>query len=313
MKNNERMEKLDNAGIDTSKYFNIKLPDGLKPGSTISVIIDENGNPVLNSDTANEIIKNGYVRNTKLYRRFVMAQMFRMLNYRDYKGNYIGYSEYLNRYYSYNYTFNMMKDEISVLYQLEVGDFDTFKERRVYFTKERISAVIDDYVSKLTDYIKTLKTKKCKGVPYKTIRGENVFESDIFKKVINPIIITSNRIKSAENYGQITNIYKGFMRTKFIKLPFDTRKSSVWIDTFKGEGAFYTLKNLIMYHNCFLYNKYGRPVFDDFAMNILNELADKYKDEGWRLFAFMKKTIEDNNFDFDKRMREVYAEKRNMI
>jgi hypothetical protein len=32
---------------------------------------------------------------------------------------------------------------------------------------------------------------------------------------------------------------------------------------------------------------------------------DEYKGDGWRMFALMKKVIEDNNFDFHKRMIEL--------
>ena len=95
---NERMEKLNNAGVNTSKYFTVDLDNG----TTIHLIIDENGNPKVvdnkeNDPILEEIITDGYVRNTKLYRRFVMAQMFQMLNYVSYDGHYRGYTDCLNR------------------------------------------------------------------------------------------------------------------------------------------------------------------------------------------------------------------------
>ena len=82
---NERMNKLEEAGIKTDKYFTIDLENGTK----IHLIIDENGNPVRvdnkeNDPILNEIISDGYVRNTRLHRRFVCAQMFHMLNYVSY-------------------------------------------------------------------------------------------------------------------------------------------------------------------------------------------------------------------------------------
>ena len=73
MNKNERMNALNKAGINTGKYFNIELPNGLKAGSTISVQINENGEPVIVDNIAKQIIEDGYVRNTKLHRRFVMA------------------------------------------------------------------------------------------------------------------------------------------------------------------------------------------------------------------------------------------------
>lgn len=94
-----------------------------------------------------------------------------------------------------------------------------------------------------------------------------------------------------------------FMRG-IIKLPYDTPKSQVWIDAFKGEGAYYTLKNLVMYHNCSIVDG-ARGMDRTLAMTYLNKKLDEYKGEGWRMFALMKKVIKDNNFDFNKRMNEL--------
>ena len=66
----ERIEKLNNAGINTDKYFTVDLDNGTK----IHLIIDENGNCTQVKDPiVEQIIDDGYVRNTKLHRRFVMA------------------------------------------------------------------------------------------------------------------------------------------------------------------------------------------------------------------------------------------------
>lgn len=38
----------------------------------------------------------------------------------------------------------------------------------------------------------------------------------------------------------------------------------------------------------------------------LRKLTSPEEGEGWRMFAFMKKVIADNNFDFTKAMSKVY-------
>lgn len=85
MKNSRenRMEALKAANIETGKYFSVTLPEGLKPGSTINVTISEDGSPVIvspekkrNSEEESflsQICEDGYVRNTRLHRRWVMA------------------------------------------------------------------------------------------------------------------------------------------------------------------------------------------------------------------------------------------------
>ena len=309
MNKNERMNKLANAGVNTKKYFNIDLPQGLRPGATISVVINDDGQPVVvsnNDPIAEQIIENGYVRNTKLHRRFVMAQMFQMLNYVSFDGKDEGYSGYLKRMYCYDYTINMMLEEVRVLSRLESSDQESFKERSHFFTKEVILEVLCDYIEKLKAHIDQRPTKKCKGVPYKQIKGKNIFVDDLNKRVYRPLMTQITYIKYAKSYGQMYKLLKNFMED-MIKLPYNTPKSKAWIDAFKGEGAYYTLKNLVMYHNCYVEPHCLREV--GYATNSMGYLAwalEAYKGQGWRMFALMKKVIKDNDFDFAERMHEIY-------
>jgi hypothetical protein len=303
---NERMEKLNQAGINTGKYFSIDLPNGLKPGAKISLVINENGEPVLmkEDNIVNQIISDGYVRNTKLHRRFVMAQMFQMLNYKSYYGQEPGYNTCLRERYAYDYTLTMMLEEVRVLSKLEARDKESFEERSHFFTKAAIIAVLEDYVEKVKEHVDNLPNHKCKGVPYKKINGVNIFNEDILKRVYKPIVHDICRIKFANSYSEIYKILNKMMRNR-VKLPWNTPKSRAWIDAYKGEGAYYTLKNLVMFHGCGIESGDSFYMGTD-AMNILKCKLDEYKGEGWRMFALMKKVIADNNFDFAQRMREIY-------
>jgi hypothetical protein len=303
MNKTERMEKLNAAGINTSKYFTIDLDNG----TTVHLIIDENGNctQVKNDPIAEQIIEDGYVSNTKLHRRFITAKMFHMLNYTSYNGNEQGYTACLRNMYSYSYTFKMMLEEVRVLSKLEVRDRESFEERSHFFTKAVVIAVIDDYLEKLKKYVEALPDKKCKGVPYKRIKNVNVFNEDLYKKVYAPVKITAQRIKWAKNYYEIYNILEDFVGN-MISLPWDTPKSKAWVDAYKGAGAYYTCKNLIMYHGCRVEAKPYVYYTMYESMGILNTKLEEYKGEGWKMFAFMKKLISDNNFDFKARMNEIY-------
>ena len=315
----ERMEKLNNAGVNTGKYFTLDLPDGLRPGAKISLVIDDNGNPMVVTDNytkentifaddyvANQIIEDGYVRNTKLHRRFVMAQVFQMLNYVSWDGRYRGYNDCLKRNYGYDYTLKMMLEEVNVLSKLEVRDRESFEERSHFFTKNVVIAVMEDYLEKLKKHVDGLAVHKCKGVPYKKVKGKNIFVDDLNKKIYFPIQNDIRRMKYAKNYTEMHRILKSFMNG-MIKLPYDTPKSKVWIDAYKGEGAFYTLKNLAMFHDCAVpvygTNKVVRGIE---AVDYLKVVLDEYKGEGYKMFALMNRVIEYNKFDFYKRLKEIY-------
>ena len=314
---NERMEKLAQAGINTGKYFNISLPEGLAPGATISVVINENGQPVIvNNAIENQIIEDGYVRNTRLHRRFVMAQMMHMLNYVSYKGNESGFHACLRNRYAYHYTFEMMLEEVRVLSKLEQRDKESFEERSHFFTLDVVAAVVDDYMNKLKAYVDKLPVKKCKGIPYKRVKSVNIFVDDLEKKLYKPLVNKAHKIVYACNYSEACKALNSFMRS-MVKLPYDTPKSKVWIDAFKGEGAYYTLKNLVMFHDCEICESEPRVFGDyifarykgDLAVKYLDTKLDEYYGEGWRMFALMKKVIDDNGFDFNAKMREIYSEK----
>ena len=302
MNRNKRMEKLNMAGVDTKKYFSVALDNGTK----IHLIIDEETGTCkqVSDPVVEQIIADGYVRNTKLHRRFVMAQMFHMLNYVSCTGKYKGYNDYLKEMYGYDYTLKMMLEEVKVLSKLEVRDAESFIERSHFFTKAVIVSVLEDYLEKLKKYIDGFPTKNCKGVPYKRVKGVNIFVEDLDKKIYMPIRFKISDVKRARNYAEIYNILSDFMKN-VIKLPYTTPKSKEWIDAYKGEGSFYTLKNLVMFHDCVIYGDTC-----DYtglgAVNYIKARLDDYSGEGWRMFALMKKVIADNKFDFNKKMNEIY-------
>lgn len=319
MKSKEnRMNNLQAAGIDTSKYFNLAIPVDVEPGTTLQVTIGKDGKPTLlmnqkveavqdniGSDPVyRQIITDGYVRNTKLHRRFVMAQMFRMLNWESLRGE-KGYDAYLRTHYSYMYQFSMMEEELRVLSKLETRDEEAFKERSSFFTKDVVECTYRDYLYRLEQHIDKLNVHYCKGIPYKRIGNENIFCCDLDKKVYMPVKGLIWRIQGAANYKDMYEIVKRF-KYQMIKLPFETPKASEWKDAFKGAGAYYTLKNMIMFHGVEIgigieqkyYKFYREHTFlttEDSLSFIKNRLG-KYK--GYQYFALLKQTIEDNDFDF---------------
>ena len=118
---------------------------------------------------------------------------------------------------------------------------------------------------------------------------------------------------AARNYAEIYKALNDFMRI-MVKLPYDTPKSKAWIDAFKGEGAYYTLKNLVMFHGCTIFTGPAHHImyrrFNGIeAVNYLNCKLDEYQGAGYKMFALMKKVIADNGFDFSAKMREIYSEK----
>lgn len=290
MNNNSRMEALKNSGIDTSKYFTLTAEQDIPKGTKISIAIDTVNDPV-----AKEIVENGYVKNTRLHRRFVAAHYFRLLE------SPMGWHKALNTYYSYMYQFDMMLEEVRVLSKLEKNDRATFNERRMFFTFSVVNDVLNDYVEDLKQYLSSLKIRHCKGRPYVRIpsRGD-VFADLVESEIITPIESIVRICSRCHTYSRLyenLRVLRGIM----VKLPHDIKKSKTWIDAFQAAGAFYTLKNLMMFHEVRLY--YADRFYDVAnGMQLLTDLAGLY--EGYQLNGLLKETIKQNNFNFKKSIED---------
>ena len=322
-----RMEALKAANIETGKYFSVTLPEGLKPGSTINVTISEDGSPIIvspekkriNSEEESflsQIYEDGYVRNTRLHRRWVMAQMFRMLNYKSYYTGKSGYDAYLNDHYGYQYQFEMMLEEIRVLAELQDRDPEVFAERSRFFIPDVVSATCNDYINKLEIYVNKLPVHKCKGIPYKKVFGRNIFVEDLnryvyYSQIINladveRVVISIRKLKFS--YKDLYKALRKFCANMY-RLPNETPKCKEWKDAFKGEGSYYTLMNLIKFHGCRVPGVKGNMLSLKDSLADVESAVEQYRGLYYKLFAYMKYVIEANNFDFNKRMKELYPKK----
>lgn len=285
MKQN-RMETLKNNGVDTSKYFTLLVNENIPAGTKINIEINKVNTPV-----AQQIIEDGYVNNTKLHRRFVAAHYMRMLE------SPLGWHRYLNWHYDYMYQFDMMLEEVRVLSKLQDKDRETFNERSGFFTRPVVFKVLEDYLDDLRKYLKGLPVKCCRGKAYVCVNNYgNVFLDDLQCKVIGPIEAMITICKKTFTYKDLHEVLKMFKRI-MVKLPYRTHKSKTWIDAFQKAGAYYTLKNLIMFHDVKLY--FGGSIYDQHkSMQIIQSLIKNY--EGYQFNALLKATIKANNFNFKK-------------
>lgn len=316
-----RKDALKAANINMNQFFSITFNEGLKPGTKLTVsltdpdsgeVIEQDLSSDLNklyNDVSDKITNNGYVNNSKLFRRWVMAQMFRMMEYDNYKTGKSGFTACLNEQFPYDYQFTMMYDELKVLDKLYRTDKEEFGKRSVFFNKDVVVATCNDYVDKLLKYIDSVKVLHCQGKPYKRLFCQNIYIEDIKKKLVSPVISFVKRLKYGDykkSFPVFFNDYKCFMQYHK-KLPKDTPKCAAWKDAYKGAGSYYTLLNLVRFHGCGIYHdEYKFTLRGESACKYIEEKRMEYQDEYWRMFALLKKVINDNNFNFHNRMKEIY-------
>lgn len=296
MKAEAKIEALRAAGVNVSNLFSMKGADGKE---TIARLTDGHLEMLQDNDPIFAAILNGgTVPNSQLFRRWVMAQVFHMLA----TGNFTGALQKKG----YAYQWKMMLDEMEAQAKMWLrSDFENFAQRNRYFNKERIVAIAADYIDRLNDHIRNLPRKLCKRTPYIRLKGKNIFTEDIVTKVIQPLQLTMYRIKDAsdpvELHKQLVNFFKLVKKTW---IAYDIPMSAVFKDSYKGAGAYFTMRNLILFHGAKFRADNGRFLSQKQSLAVLESKAEEYKTEGWRLFGVMKKLIDDSHISIARKIAE---------
>ena len=293
----KRGKLLQAAGVDTSKYFSINLPGG---GEQLMKMNDE-GVPV--AVTADDpvlaaIAKQGTVPNRNLFRRWVMSQVFHGL-----QNKYGGFTKWL-AWKGYRYQWDMLLEELRVQKKLYGKDMENFEARNRWFNRELAVKMGKDYIEQLRHDANCRPIHKCKGVPYIKYDHENIFVSDIEKKLIAPIV---ERVEHISRQNAPTGLYfavEQFCRAAHLNVTGGFKQCAEWKDAYKGMGAYATMQNLIRFHGCTF------PKDNDFytrklsGLQMLENAALSYHNgEGWRLFGLMKQMLEENNIDIEAKMK----------
>lgn len=295
----ERINVLRDAGIDTTALFAINLEDK----DCIGII--ENGQIVVLDDIEAYIVTHGTVPNRHLFRRWVMAQMFHMMTIKDYESNQlIGVTAAIHR-MGYDYTWKTLENELKAQAKMaQHGDVENFIDRNRWFHAKIADTMAQHYITELQEFVKSKPTRRCKGMPYKTIGGTHIFVEDLDKKLYSTYTSLLRKIRKANAPEELYQAVKQFNR-KRVKLPWDTPQCKAWIDAYKGVGAFYTLQNMIRFHNCFITDDAGKKLNRQQSESFIKAKAMQYcNGEGWKMLGLLKQCLEDNNINVNKKIAE---------
>lgn len=298
----ERIDALRKAGVDVGNLFAMQGANGgeyIASNKNGMLTILQDNDPIFN-----QIIEQGTVPNNRLFRRWVMAQMFHMMSYTPYGSKLPEGVTYMIHRLGYEYQWKMLMNELYAQMKMEGRDIVNFSDRNRWFNTDVVVAMAQDYVAKLKKRVDAMKEKRCKGVPYKRIGGRNIFVSDLQVKVYYPLNMAITRIEQAKSAAQLYAATKKFNDMR-IKMAWDAPQSNAWVDAYKGSGAFFTMQNLIRFHNCTAIDDAGTPLDKFQSLAFLSVKAEMYKNgEGWRLLAVLKKMLSDNNIDIKRKTAE---------
>lgn len=315
-----RLEALKAAGVDTSKYFPLGDDQIIKIENGAAVPVDMDDATI--DAVGKQIVEGGYVSNWKLFRRWVMSQMFHML--RDMDKNGLTFNAVLQR-KGYEYQWRMLENELYAQMKMEAhGDHENADARKRWFGGFVASEMAYDYIDKLRKYVddnliwkvkkdadenKKKKTFKhtCKGNPYVRLQNKDIFVSDLEKKVFVPLCDLARKMCDSKTYKEVYDAVHEFNKNRK-RLAWDTKQSDEFINAYKGSGAYYTMRNLIMFHGArFLKN--GRKMSETNSLKELESKAKLYDEEGWRMFGVLKQLIKDNNISVQGKILEWKKDK----
>lgn len=306
MNASKKIQAMKAAGIDVTHLFAVANAEGVE-----SIARIENGSTTFLSDDDPIIVaifRNGTVPNRRLFRRWVMAQVFHMLTRKNWKtGKPLGFLVALQE-KGFRYSWEMLIEEVRVQAKLEMLDQESFIQRNRWFNKKVASDMTADYLKQLNEHVeqRKKKCKRCKGNPYVTLNGHDIFVTDLRKKVFNPLEKYENLIKNSKDMADLYQAVSGFYRhVKEFYAPYGLAMSAAFKDAYKGAGGYFTMRNLIMFHGCSMFSSKGNRLVESSSLRELDKLAEEYQyGEGWRMFGALKELIAKNGIDIEAKMAE---------
>ena len=314
-----RLEALKAAGVDVSKYFPLGEDQLIKIENGAAVPVDMDDATI--DAVGKKIVEGGYVSNWKLFRRWVMSQMFHMLRDMDKNGR--TFNDVL-QHKGYEYQWRMLENELYAQVKMsEHGDFDNVGSRNRWFNGDVASDMATDYISKLRSYVdnnliwnvkkdKDGNEKKaykhtCKGTPYVRLQNKDIFVSDLEKKVYAPLREIANEMAAVPTYKQLYDAVHKFNKNRK-HLEWNTKQADAFINAYKGSGAYYTMRNLIMFHGA-RFLKGGRKMSEANSLKELESKAKLYDEQGWRMLGVLKQLIKESGIDIQGKINEWFKAK----
>lgn len=242
------------------------------------------------ADIENAIRESGNIEVAQLYRRWVMAQLFRLMT--DSNGEYSSrtFDDSIRR-RGMKYAIKMLLEESRVMMLLESRDPAVFRERKLFFSPafyRRFGNLLRDTFNDIIS-----RSGSHHYVPDYGCMNDIRYERFLHRigTAIDGLISVDSTYESIHSAMAVINsYYKVFKRTPVY---------DAFIKTYKDSGAYYTMKNMILFHGC------------TFANLDRDESIDHIKSQAAfvnrNLFNDLLNLVSVNDFNFKSRMQEIYS------
>lgn len=272
---------------------------------------------------ANHIEDDGYLDVQNVVRRWIPSQCLRMV----YSPS--GFHKSLTS-LGYDYEWKVLVNDLKCQAQLaRHKDMDGVKDRNRWYNKSLASKMANSYVKQLSEHIAKLAVCKHKNRDYVKLRcwlnngrGVHTDELAIFWQTLNDAY---EKIKRATTPVRLAEAVENFdkLRRKICWKP--AQMDNFFINVYKAAGAYYTIKDLILFEGCVMkLDKNGdtfyKKTFEKDPRRFVGKKASLesledtitavgiigVKKYGYQMLGMLKDFLDYNKFNFDKTTEEWF-------
>ena len=241
------------------------------------------------------IVAGGTIPNHDLFRRWVLAQTFKGLQHKK------SFDEFVREKGKF-YPYQMLKDEFKAQVRLyNSGDTYRWSVRNTFFDYKVASCLVETAISDFTAEKEDAEKRRCTS---RKLRLRQVIAKlDAIAFEIRDY--ADNFVECANSYNKAYDIIRSNKRYLKDKVWFNDR---MFMQAYKGAGAYYTLQNLVLFHGKYLINNDGCRVYEQNAIDYMDSYwlpLVKEQRLGWHLFGYMKELLKCYGYTF----RGLYSTK----
>ena len=254
--------QLRNAGVDTDGFLSLRLHQSLIPegaeltiqirdkqtGELFTMNLNDDDNRIFgkNSRFYGQMMADGHVFNPYIHRRFIASQFHRLVV----RHGIDGVRDAVAREYDWKYAIEQIRKEAHKLANLERHDKTAFAERSMFFSMNAIISIISDYVQAVHREIDDAVAQANRKNTLAYIRNYGHVERNNIRPMKYRFTKLLTDASACRTYAELDKLLEGF---EFLELDRRMCLPDSFITPFVNAGAFYTLKNAIMFENKRIY------------------------------------------------------------
>lgn len=288
----KRIDALKAAGISTDELLSLALDRVKEAVSNGEVDAD---------DIVAMIGRQGTVPNSRLFRRWVMAQMFRMMAQEQNDGQPHSVHSQIES-LGFHYQWTMMANELAAEVAMQRSDPDNYAIRHRYFHGFVVRAMAKDMLAGLLDIAGRCPEFKLSGVRYKNIMGRHIPVENLARMVSDIRAAAECTPYSQDPCTSLSRVRRLLPYAKILRKA-GIVQTKEWVDAYKGAGAYYTMENLIRFHNCVIFDGDQR-LSRTGSLEFIREKALDPDFPGWKMFGMLKEMMMYNRVDIRKKRAE---------